>query len=67
MQFVCFHLMPWPYLPDDFEARHESAWLTVPNSLYDARRGHVRSVTEKAPAVRALARVLFEHGVSSSG
>ena len=33
MQFVCFHLMPWPYLPDDFEAKHESAWLTVPNSL----------------------------------
>ena len=40
MQFVCFHLMPWPYLPDDFEQKHESAWLTVPNSLYDARRGH---------------------------
>ena len=40
MQFVCFHLMPWPYLPEDFETTHESAWLTVPNSLYDARRGH---------------------------
>jgi len=40
VQFVCFHLMPWPYLPDDFEQRHESAWLTVPNALYDPRRGH---------------------------
>jgi alkanesulfonate monooxygenase SsuD/methylene tetrahydromethanopterin reductase-like flavin-dependent oxidoreductase (luciferase family) len=40
MQFVCFHLMPWPYLPDDFAQRYDSAWLTVPNTLYDARRGH---------------------------
>src|SRR3989304_4793867 len=41
MQFVCFNLMPWPYLPDDFEQRYETAWLTVPNSLYDPKRGHV--------------------------
>ena len=40
MQFVCFHLMPWPYLPADFEQRHESAWLDLPNSLYDPVRGH---------------------------
>jgi len=41
MQFVFFHLMPWPYLPEDFEQRYESAWLNVPNSLYDPQRGHV--------------------------
>ena len=40
MQFVCFHLMPWPHLPADFEQRHESAWLDLPNSLYDPVRGH---------------------------
>jgi len=40
MQFVCFHLMPWPHLPDDFEDRHESAWLTLPNGLFDPERGH---------------------------
>ena len=39
MQFVCFHLMPWPHLPADFEQRHESAWLDLPNSLYDPVRG----------------------------
>ena len=35
MQFVCFHLMPWPHLPADFEQRHDSAWLDLPNTLYD--------------------------------
>lgn len=39
MLFVCFHLMPWPHLPADFEQRYESAWLTCPNSLYDPDRG----------------------------
>jgi alkanesulfonate monooxygenase SsuD/methylene tetrahydromethanopterin reductase-like flavin-dependent oxidoreductase (luciferase family) len=32
--------MPWPYLPDDFMARYESAWVTLPNALYDPERGH---------------------------
>jgi hypothetical protein len=27
--------MPWPYLPADFEQRHDSAWLDLPNTLYD--------------------------------
>ena len=40
MLFVCFHFMPWPHLPPDFEERHESAWLTCPNRLYDPVRGH---------------------------
>jgi len=37
--FVCFHFMPWPHLPPDFEQRYESAWLTCPNLLYDPERG----------------------------
>jgi alkanesulfonate monooxygenase SsuD/methylene tetrahydromethanopterin reductase-like flavin-dependent oxidoreductase (luciferase family) len=40
MQFVCFHLMPYPDLPADFEERYESAWLTCPNTLFDPVRGH---------------------------
>ena len=40
MQFYMFHLMPWPYLPDDFAATHDAAWVTVENSLYDPQRGH---------------------------
>src|SRR5437016_3673434 len=40
LQFYYFHLMPWPYLPEDFETRYESAWVTLPNALYDPERGH---------------------------
>jgi hypothetical protein len=41
MLFVCFHFMPWPHLPADFEQHYESAWLTLPNRLYDPARGRV--------------------------
>ena len=40
MEFHFFHLMPWPYLPPDFDARYSSAWVTCPNGLYDPERGH---------------------------
>ena len=40
MQMVCFHLMPWPDLPADFEQTHDSAWLTLPNTIFEPRRGH---------------------------
>jgi hypothetical protein len=39
MKFFMFHLMPWPYLPADFEQRHKSAWVTCPNTYYDANLG----------------------------
>ena len=31
MKFVFFHLMPYQDLPDDFEDRYESVWVTPPN------------------------------------
>ncbi len=40
MQYYFFHLMPWPYLPPDFEATYDSAWVWLPNSLYDPVQGH---------------------------
>jgi alkanesulfonate monooxygenase SsuD/methylene tetrahydromethanopterin reductase-like flavin-dependent oxidoreductase (luciferase family) len=40
MQFFYFHLMPWPYLPRDFDRAYDSAWVTLPNRLYDPKRGH---------------------------
>ena len=40
MDFYFFHLMPWPYLPDDYEQTYDSAWVTLPNKLYDPVRGH---------------------------
>lgn len=32
--------MSWPYLPDDFAERYDSAWVWCPNNLYDPVRGH---------------------------
>ena len=40
MKFICFHLMPWPYLPKDFVDRERSAWVTYSNSNYDPELGH---------------------------
>ena len=39
LNFHFFHLMPWPYLPEDFSERYESAWVTAPNSLFDPQLG----------------------------
>jgi alkanesulfonate monooxygenase SsuD/methylene tetrahydromethanopterin reductase-like flavin-dependent oxidoreductase (luciferase family) len=39
MKFFFFHLMPWPYLPDDFEERWDSAWVWFPNDNYDPVKG----------------------------
>ncbi|MGD9764081.1 MAG: LLM class flavin-dependent oxidoreductase [Candidatus Binatia bacterium] len=36
MKFFFFHLMPWPYLPADYDG---PAWITCPNALYDPERG----------------------------
>ena len=38
MRFFMFHLMPYPYLPADFDER-ESAWVTLPNTTYDPTVG----------------------------
>jgi alkanesulfonate monooxygenase SsuD/methylene tetrahydromethanopterin reductase-like flavin-dependent oxidoreductase (luciferase family) len=40
LQYFFFHLMSWPYLPDDFDQKYDSAWVWLPNSLYDPRKGH---------------------------
>ena len=42
MEIHFFHLMPWPYLPADFDdrERYPSTWVTLSNSNYDPRQGH---------------------------
>jgi len=40
MKFVFFHLMPYPYLPDDFDEKYSSMSLTYPNSHFDPEQGH---------------------------
>ena len=32
MKSIFFHLMPYRDLPDDFEERYESVWVTPPNA-----------------------------------
>lgn len=39
MQYFFFHLMSWPYLPADFDEKYDSAWVWLPNSLYDPVKG----------------------------
>jgi alkanesulfonate monooxygenase SsuD/methylene tetrahydromethanopterin reductase-like flavin-dependent oxidoreductase (luciferase family) len=39
VEFYYFHLMPWPHLPADFDRRYQSSWVTLPNRIYDPRRG----------------------------
>jgi alkanesulfonate monooxygenase SsuD/methylene tetrahydromethanopterin reductase-like flavin-dependent oxidoreductase (luciferase family) len=39
MQYFFFHLMSWPHLEPDFASKHDSAWVWLPNSLYDPVKG----------------------------
>ena len=39
MKYFFFHLMSWPYLPPDFDAVYDSAWVWPPNTLYDPVKG----------------------------
>ena len=40
MKFVFFHLMPYPYLPDDFDENHPTPSLTFPSKFFDRKRGN---------------------------
>jgi hypothetical protein len=40
MSFYFIHLMPWPYLPADFDTAYDSTWVTLPNTIYDPVKGH---------------------------
>lgn len=39
MKFSFFHLMPYPYLPDDFDEKYDSTALTFPNKHFDPDLG----------------------------
>ena len=40
MKICVFHLMPYRFLPEDFETRYRSVWVDVPSHLYDPEKGH---------------------------
>jgi alkanesulfonate monooxygenase SsuD/methylene tetrahydromethanopterin reductase-like flavin-dependent oxidoreductase (luciferase family) len=61
MQYFFFHLMPWPYLPADFDQRYGSAWIWLPNSLYDPIKG--RDLYQEYIDTLALAEELGFDGI----
>jgi alkanesulfonate monooxygenase SsuD/methylene tetrahydromethanopterin reductase-like flavin-dependent oxidoreductase (luciferase family) len=40
MKVHSFHLMPYPYLPEDFRERYHSVYIDIPTDLYDPQLGH---------------------------
>lgn len=40
MKVSWFHLMPYRYLPRDFQDEYRSVWVDVPSELYDPVLGH---------------------------
>ncbi len=39
LEFYCWHFMNYPYLPPDFDEKYENIWITVPNSVWDRKKG----------------------------
>jgi len=39
MEFTFFHLMPYPYLPEDFEERFTNSSMMFPNRYFDPKLG----------------------------
>lgn len=37
-RFFCWHFMSYPYAPADFDEKYDSAWITVPNKLWDREK-----------------------------
>jgi alkanesulfonate monooxygenase SsuD/methylene tetrahydromethanopterin reductase-like flavin-dependent oxidoreductase (luciferase family) len=41
MKFCLFHLMPYAPLDLTFDQKHVTTWMTLPNSYYDPKQGHL--------------------------
>ena len=39
MKMCFFHLMPYGYLPEDFNNQYHSVWVDAPNHLFDPKKG----------------------------
>jgi len=35
VQLYCWHFMSYPHLPEDFDEKYDTGWVTVPNRLWD--------------------------------
>ncbi|MFN4259402.1 MAG: LLM class flavin-dependent oxidoreductase [Gemmataceae bacterium] len=61
VQFYFFHLMPWPYLDADFADKYDSAWIWLPNALYDPVKG--QELYEQYISILAYAEELEFDGI----
>jgi alkanesulfonate monooxygenase SsuD/methylene tetrahydromethanopterin reductase-like flavin-dependent oxidoreductase (luciferase family) len=41
MKVCMFHLMPYRWLPQDFDKRYHSVWVDIPSELFDPNMGNV--------------------------
>ena len=59
VQLFHWHFMAYPYLPEDFDERFDTGWVTVPNSLWDRERTdglYQEYIDQLAEAARARLR-----------
>ena len=38
VELHCWHFMSYPYLPEDFDEKYDTGWVTVPNKLWDREK-----------------------------
>ena len=38
VELHCWHFMSYPYLPQDFDEKYDTGWVTVPNKLWDREK-----------------------------
>jgi alkanesulfonate monooxygenase SsuD/methylene tetrahydromethanopterin reductase-like flavin-dependent oxidoreductase (luciferase family) len=40
MKVFCFHLMPYAHLDMSYTQKHRAAWVVLPNTYFDPKKGH---------------------------
>jgi alkanesulfonate monooxygenase SsuD/methylene tetrahydromethanopterin reductase-like flavin-dependent oxidoreductase (luciferase family) len=40
MKVFCFHLMPYAHLDMSYAEKHRAAWVVLPNTYFDPKKGH---------------------------
>ncbi len=63
MKFFMIHLMPYSDLDLDYDKKHDSAWVTLPNAYFDPAKGpamYNRYMDELVYAMNGLRRHLLQ-------
>jgi hypothetical protein len=65
MRFHWFHLMPYPFLPDDFKQKYRSVWVDLPDAL--ARENTQRFAQDVMPSLKGLWSEYEDHWYPAHG